>query len=307
MEFLEPNQIEKFEIDWTSTLFVRTGVPSDGSCFFHSVFYPFKSFRDLSETDKLDYIKEKRKELAKKIDETTYASIQDGSVALIQVIGAMRDFIENIEKKKIYKENNIVRLIFSLIPFETIDNEILTEWDEKCSAETDVPFDAKVFITRMKTNLYHLFYEKIVDKINELEKLHYPPPSYLTDEEKLKVYHKFSEQIYTLFDVVFESNLQNFRNEISDPSSWIDIYNFYYLVNELNISSNVLFIDSTTRKFFHIDSRFDKDRPTIILLYYPDTHFEPLGKLSEDASVRTISRLFNSEDDIIQKFMEQSL
>lgn len=303
MDFLEPNKIEKLEIEWSSTLLVRTGVPPDGSCFFHSIYYPFKSFRDLSEAEKKEYIREKRKDFAACIDETTYASIQDGSIAVVQIISAMRDFVQDIQDKKVYKENNIMRLLFSLVPFETIDNEILGEWDEKCSAETDVPYDAKAFLNRMKTNLYHLFYEKIVEKINLLEKIHHPPPSYLTDQEKLKVYHKFSEQVYILFDMVLANTLEVFRNEISDPSSWIDIYNFYYLVDELNISSNILFIDSTTKRFLNIDNRFDKQKPTIILLYFPDTHFEPLGKLSEDASVRTISRLFNSEDDIIQKFL----
>lgn len=307
MDFLEPNKIDKLEIEWSSTLLVRTGVPADGSCFFHSIYYPFKSFRDLTEDEKIEYIRAKRKDLADNIDETTYASIQDGSIAIVQIISAMRDFIQDIQNKKVYKENNIVRLLFSLVPFETIDNEILVDWDEKCSAETDVPFDAKAFINRMKTNLYHLFYEKIVDKINLLEKVHHPPPSYLTDQEKLKVYHKFSEQVYTIFDNVYKETLEAFRNEISDPSSWIDIYNFYYLVDELKISANVLFIDSTTKRFLNIDNRFDKEKPTIILLYFPDTHFEPLGKLSEDTALRTISRLFNSEDDIIKKFVEQSI
>lgn len=305
MEFLEPNKIEKFELEWTTTPIVRTGVPPDGSCFFHSIFYPFKSFRDLEKDDKREYIEKKRKNLAEKVNEITYASIQDGSVALVQLISRMREFMENIQDEKIYKENQILKLIFSLIPFNVIENEIFVEWDEKCSSETEIPFDPQIFITRMKTNLYRLFYEKIVENINELEKDHNPPPSYLTSEEKLKVYHKFSEQIYTLFDYVFKDVVKKFKDELADPSSWIDIYNFYYLINELDISSNILFIDYNTKKFFPIENDFDINKPSIILLYFPDFHFEPLGKLSEDVSMKTISRLFDSEDDIIQTFVRE--
>jgi hypothetical protein len=318
MQSLDPIEIKSLELNWTCTHLIRNGVPMDGSCFFHSIFYAYRSFREKTIEQRKEYIKEKRSHLATSMDVHKWLNIQKGSVAFIQIIEMMRNTIfEIFETIKGHKKtsqmevtnNEIVQILFNLLDIDTVDQQILLKWDEECS-RMEENFDSQVFLDRMKSVWYRLYYDFIIERIQYLENTH-QPPILMTMEEKLKVVHKLASTSYIIFDLVLEKSLKKFQTEIKTFTSWVDVYSYLYIMEELDLSCKIILIDATTKQVFKgmkILSTFDdtyeedNDEAFLILLYYPDSHFEPIGKImyAEDGT-KSLSRFFSYEDDIIQQ------
>jgi hypothetical protein len=310
MQSLDPNEIKALELDWTTTDMIRTGVPMDGSCFFHSLFYAYRTFRELTKEGRVDYIKEKRSDLAVSLTVNKWLNIQNGSVALIQISEMMRtmivetpDLIINSNKS----ESEIMQILFALLDTHTIDQHILPEWDTECS-HTEDNFDSEVFLNRMKSSWHQLFYNYIVKHIDHLEK-EYDPPMLMSTEERLKVVHKLASMSYMIFDIVLKKAYEQFQNEIKEPTTWIDIYSLLYIIDELDLGYNIILIDATTQQIFKgmrifSDPSNDDEDTYIVLLYFPEFHFESVGKImyAEDGVTKSVSRFFTNDDDIIKKY-----
>jgi hypothetical protein len=310
MQSLDPDEIKPLELDWTTTNMIRTGVPMDGSCFFHSLFYAYRTFRELTEEGRVEYIKQKRSDLAVSLTINKWLSMQNGSVALIQISEIMRTIIVETPDLIIgasKSDSEIMQILFALLDTHTIDQHILPEWDTECS-HTEENFDSEVFLNRMKSSWYQLFYNYIVKHIEHLEK-EYDPPMLMSTEERLKVVHKLASMSYIIFDMVLKKAYEQFQKEIKEPSSWIDIYSLLYIIDELDLAYNIILIDATTgqvfkgMKMFSRASNDEEDNTYMILLYFPEFHFESVGKImyAEDDVTKSVSRFFTNDDDIIQK------
>lgn len=317
MEYLPPNVSAPVSFPWTQTPLIRTGCPTDGSCFFHAVFMAYRSFRDLSSAEKVKYITRKRAKLADAITLQSWLSIQEGAIAQLQIMVAMQEFLSHSPQSEhvraIIHEHRIDARLFEMLslivdPREMVEKHIMPQWDNACS-RTEHPFNAESFVNRMKSEWYHLHYDAIVRRINALEDM--KPPQIMTMEQKSKVIHKLCGVTYDIFDMIQNIAFHRFKSEIGDYGAWIDLYSFLYIVPNFDLTANIIFIDATTQEFFQgmrmIQHHIDVSKPFVILLYYPDSHFESIGKVSRTEETHSVSRIFTAEDEIIIEYMQSFL
>ena len=289
----------------------------DGSCFFHSIFYAYRSFRELNLDERTKFIARKRAKLADSITVQSWLNIQEGSVALVQIMEAMQELISEISqldspdiKKKITEHNidtDILQILLLLLNTKYIEKNIMPKWDSACS-KIEKPFDSESFLNRMKSLWYHLHHDSIVKKINDLEKTRPPPPHLMTSDHKLKVIHKLSSITYEIFDMVYRTAFYRFKSDIGEYTTWIDIYSFLYILENMDINANIILLDATTEAIFKgmqmIKGSIDPEKPFVVLLYFPDFHFESVGKVIQvDDGIKNVSRIFSADDDIIQYFL----
>lgn len=317
MQCLAVNETSPLQLSWTNMSLIRTGTPMDGSCFFHSIFNAYRSFRELTLEERTKFIARKRAKLADSITISSWLNIQEGSVALVQIMETMQELIAEVsqlESPKIsekIKEHNIdtdiLKILLMLLSTKYIEKHIMPKWDNECS-KIEKPFDGESFLNRMKSLWYHLHHDNIVKKIDDLEKSRPPPSPLMTSEHKLKVIHKLSSLSYEIFDMVYRTAFYKFKSEIGEYTTWIDIYSFLYILDNMDITANIILLDAITENIFKgmnmITGSIDIEKPFIILLYFPDFHFESIGKIIQaDDGIKNVSRIFSADDDIIQHFL----
>jgi len=321
MDFLEPNQVEQFPMEGLQETLIRTGTPSDGSCLLHSIFLAYRSYRELSKEEREVYIKDKRGLMADQLTKEKWLAIQDGSISLLQIMERMRSVIFEVpewlkdpeEMKLHFKDYQLhteaIHVLFQLLEPSLVDDEILPEWDTECSHQTEDKFEPNSYLSRIKEIWYRLYYRYIVNQIEKLEKDHKAPPNLMTNEERLSVIHKLANISYVLFDMVVESAFEKFKEEVRNPETWVDIYSFLYMMDELGLSCNLLLLDASTKNFFNgmkmfpcFSQMIQEEKPCVVILYHPDTHFESIGRILDlGDNIKNISRIFTFEDELIGK------
>lgn len=313
MDILSLNEIKPYSTNVLNTELIRTGTKtSTGSCFFYSLFLPFKHFRDMNEEDKITYIQKKRKELSEKIGMEEWFHIQEGNVAFLQIIEKMRSMIHQIpeilknedcqDMLKFYHINDItIDLLFTLLDPKVVECDILPEWDICISKQNDKHH----LLEDMKKTWHDIYRDKIEISIEELEKKLLPEIPKMTYEKKCNVIHKLSQLSFPIFDYVSSQSLLEFKNGISDIHKWLDVFIFTSVSDFIDLDVNILIINYETgkpyegMKLLYHEKTFDNDYPFVVLLYFKDVHFESLGKKMIIQNKTIIQRFFKKNDPFI--------
>ena len=302
--------------------FLRTGVEPQGSCFFHAVYSAFRHFRNYSPEEKNLFVKSKRKELADNISVTTWFQIQDGDVAFLQIIEMMRimvylipSFLTDPKETSVLTSYNIdtqvLEVLFNLLDPTQVDYHMLPDWDVECCKMDKNEISKDILLHRMKSKWHQIYQENIRRAIQQIEMDLDPAVETMCETKKLAVIHKLSELSYFLFDFVVEKALLNFKEDITNYTTWINTFHYLYLVESMNIDASILFMDATTglpydgMRYFTIPD--DDDTNYIVLLYFPDYHFESLGEIITLNKKKVINRIFPSDHPFIQKFKDYLL
>jgi len=329
---LDPQQNETYVSAVAPSIsLIRTGIETQGSCFFHALYMAFKSFRQLSVEEKKIYVEKQRKHLSQKISLQSWFSIQNGDVAFFQIIEMMRIMIYVIPSllqdpkecttlSSIYKiDTRILETLFNLLDPLQVDRQVLPHWDVECCKleKQDVTLTKDIFVHRMKSKWHELYQKNIVQAIDELEKTLDPTIDRMTESQRLGVIHKLSDISYFLFDFVVEKAFSAFRQDIANYSTWINTFHYLYLIDSMEIDMNVIFIDATTGLPYEGMRYFSKpflqqQENYIVLLYFPDYHFESIGEISNPSSSsssgngrkRIIHRIFSKDHPLIQSYFE---
>jgi hypothetical protein len=297
---------------------LRTGVEPQGSCFFHAVYYAFRSFRNLSADEKNMYIKKKRKELADHISVATWFQIQNGDVAFLQIIEMMRimvylipSFLTDPKETSVLMSYNIdtkvLEVLFHLLDPTQVDGQMLPDWDVECCKMEKKEMSKDILLHRMKSKWHQIYQDNIRKAIQQIEQDLDPGVEKMCETKKLAVVHKLSELSYFLFDFVVEKALLNFKEDISNYTTWINTFHYLYLVESMNLDADILFMDATTglpyegMRYFSLES---KATNYLVLLYFPDYHFESLGETTTMHGKKVINRIFPSDHPFIQAFMD---
>ena len=297
--------------------FMRSGVEPQGSCFFHAVYSAFRHFRDYSPEEKNIFVKAKRKELADSISVTTWFQIQDGDVAFLQIIEMMRimvylipSFLTDPKEMSVLTSYNIdvqvLEVLFNLLDPTQVDYHMLPDWDVECCKMEKNEISKDILLHRMKSKWHQIYQDNIRRAIQQIEKDLDPGVEKMCETKKLAVIHKLSELSYFLFDFVVEKALLNFKEDITNYTTWINTFHYLYLVESMNIDANILFMDATTglpydgMRYFTIPENTNY----IVLLYFPDYHFESLGEITTMTKKKVMNRIFSSDHPFIQKFMD---
>lgn len=308
MEILKSSDTSLYQSNVLNTELIRTGTNSSGSCFFYSIYIPFQEFRKLTEDNRLEYIKEKRQELADKINNEEWLNIQNGNVAFLQIIETMRIMIHSIPSiikddfiQKYNIDNLAIDILFTLLNPSTVEKEILPQWDTECSQQ----INKESFMDQMKNKWFEIYKIKIKKSIDDLEKKIDPHINKMSFDQKSKVIDKLSHLTFPIFDFITHKALSNFKNEIADINKWLNIFIFTSVLEYLNLNINIIIIDSETgkpyegMKLFYDKKKFDNDNCFVVILYFKDIHFESLGRKITTNNKTVIQRLFKKDDPFI--------
>jgi hypothetical protein len=323
MEILPLEATEPFSTNVLNTELVRTGTSGEGSCFFYSLYMPFKEFRSLSAQDKEEYIRKKREELAAKINYDEWFLIQNGNLAYLQIIETMRMMIHSIpsilcENQQYLEKYNVdemaIEILFMLLNPSVVEREILPQWDMECSRNVatmtsgtsgDSENDKDAFLEQIKSTWYDIYKTKVKRSIDDLEKRVDPHIQKMTVDKKSKVVQKLSMLSYPIFDFVTSKALSDFKSEISDVHKWLNVFIFSSVMHRIDLKINVIILDADTgmplegMKLMYNRKKFDNDYPFVVLLYFKEQHFESLGKKTTVNKKTVINRLFKKDDPFI--------
>jgi len=324
MEILPLEATEPFSTNVLNTELVRTGTSGEGSCFFYSLYMPFKEFRSLSPQDKEEYIRKKREELAAKINYDEWFLIQNGNLAYLQIIETMRMMIHSIpsilcENQQYLEKYNVdemaIEILFLLLNPTVVEREILPQWDMECSRSVSTMTSGKsvdgqendkdAFLEQIKSTWYDIYKTKVKRSIDDLEKRVDPHIQKMTVDKKSKVVQKLSMLSYPIFDFVTSKALSDFKSEISDVHKWLNVFIFSSVMHRIDLKINVIILDADTgmplegMKLMYNRKKFDNDYPFVVLLYFKEQHFESLGKKTTVNKKTVINRLFKKEDPFI--------
>lgn len=311
IDILTINETKSFTTKVLNIELLRTGTNSYGSCFFDSLFMPFKYFRSMTEEQKKKFIIEKRRELADTINFEEWFTLQNGNVAFLQIIENMRIIIHTIQEilqendnKKYMQQYNIntesLNILFALLDPVTIEKEILPEWDIECSNKS-----GGEFLENIKSAWFAIYKKRIIRAIEDLENKLDDDTEKMDATKKQKVIQKLSLLSYPIFDFVTSRALHKFKDEISDPQRWLTVFTFMSVLQYMNLHINIIIIDYETglpyqgMKLIHHKNEFDNDYPFVVILYFKEMHFESLGRKTVIHNKTIINRLFKKDDPFI--------
>jgi hypothetical protein len=99
-----------------STDIIRTGTISDGSCFFHALFYALSStYRGLDEEQRIQLIHKVRKEIGNSITTDKWKTLGDGEIFRLQMSSGLRDAV--------------IHLCIKLYPDPNEQHIMVNKWD----------------------------------------------------------------------------------------------------------------------------------------------------------------------------------
>jgi len=316
---LEASSIEKYISKLCNhVVLARTGVEPKGSCFFHAVYYAFREFRELSPEEKTLYIKRKRKDLADRISVATWFQVQKGDVAFLQIIEMMRvmvylipSFITDPQESMVLSSYNIdtklLDVLFHLLDPAQVDHHMLPRWDIECSKIDKNEMSKDILLHRMKSKWHQIYQDNIRKAVHKIESELGPSVEKMSETKKMAVIHKLSDISYFLFDFVAEKALLSFREDIASYSTWVNTFHYLYLVESMNIGTGILFIDASTgmpyegMRYFDL-SKLQNETNYIVLLYFPDYHFESIGEHVVMNNKKVLNRIFRSDHPLVQSF-----
>ena len=313
LDILDCNQTKPYSTNVLNTELIRTGTNPSGSCFFYSLYLPFKDFRQLSNEERMTFITNKRRQLSDKINFDEWFAIQNGNIAFLQIIETMRLIIHSIpklimENQEYFEKYEInplaIDILFTLLNPTLIEQEILPQWDIECSKSYQENQEES-YLEQIKNTWYNIYKSKVKKAIEDLEKKVDDSIPKMPNEKKSKVIQKLSLLSYPIFDFVTNKSLAEFKAEIADVKKWLNIFIFSSVIDYLSLKINIIIIDSETgmpyegMKLLYKKNTFKNDNPFVVILYFKEMHFESLGKKITVNNKNVIHRLFKKDDPFI--------
>ena len=269
--------------------FLRFGIPQGGSAFFYAFFSWRKDFRDLNVEDKHSYIVNERKKLIENISDEDIIRETDFLVRFVEMYKMVLILLTN---NKLYEplsnlKKEIIDIIFQLIPTEILQNEMVINFES-------VLIDLEQPTKEDFNNHFLSIYKKFINiRINEIEK---NVKEKWSESLRNKIINVLILEIDMIFDHVFKETITESKESISCVNSWLSVSQFLSLAPT---DINVLVIDAIKMCPLEIQMDYDETKHCIILLYYPDHHYEILGRKYGEK----ISRLFSYESRIVQNIV----
>lgn len=287
---------------------LRSGVPMNGSCFFYSLYYGFKTFRDLNDNEKLNFIKDKRKSLSDELTIEKWLELQNGSIALLQFSSILRIMIYTMtfllecekEVKKLEKYGiNIehLKILNELLTISIMDKKLFPRFDMECIHPEHLENDNTLLYHYLQSTFVSIYKTIITEEIDLLE-MNVNVPKW-SEEKKSKIIDTLSLVSNGIFSYVCNRAINDFKEEIRNVEIWLNIYQFYYVLNSTQHNMNIFIIDANTMlPYVGLDVEYDENLPCVVILYFSDHHFESMG--IEKKKSKKIYRTLPYHDPFIQ-------
>lgn len=287
---------------------LRSGVPMNGSCFFYSLYYGFKTFRDLNDNEKLDFIQEKRKTLSDELTIEKWLKLQNGSIALLQFSSTLRIMIYTMtfllesekEVKKLEKHGiNIehLKILNELLTVSIMDKKLFPRFDMECIHPDNLENDHTLLYHYLQSIFVNIYKTIITEEIDLLE-MSVNVPKW-SEEKKSKIIDTLTTVSNGIFSYVCQRAIDDFKEEIQNVEIWLNIYQFYYVLNSTQHNMNIFIVDANTMlPYVGLDVEYDEHLPCVVILYFSDHHFESIG--IEKKKSKKIYRTLPYHDPFIQ-------
>ena len=295
---------------------LRSGVPMNGSCFFYSLYYGFKTFRDLSDDEKLSFIREKRKSISEGLTTEKWLQLQNGSIALLQFLSTLRillytcSFLLESEKEVTkLKRHNIdithMKILSELLTVSVMDQKLFPRFDMECIQPQNLENDDILLFHYLRSTFVNIYRNIITEEIDILE-MNVKVPKW-SFEKKNKIIETLTQVSYGIFSYVCERAMDDFKEEIRNVEIWLNIYQFFYVLKSTFTDMNVFVLDATTMlPYVGLESDYDERLPCVVILYFSDHHFESIGVEKKNKIYRTLPFDDPFIQSIIQYLEEQN-
>jgi len=290
---------------------LRSGVPMNGSCFFYSLYYGLKTFRDLNDEEKLNYIREKRARLSEELTTEGWLELQNGSIALLQFSSTLRIMIytmtfllESEKEVEILQNHGIniehLKILNELLNITVMDKKLFPRFDMECIRPQNLENDNTLLYHYLKSTFVNI-YRGIIEEEIELLEMNVNVPKW-TLEKKEKIINTLTNVSNGIFSYVCERAIKDFKEEIKNVEIWLNIYQFYYILNSTQSHMNIFIIDANTMlPYIGLDMSYDESLPCVVILYFSDHHFESIG--IEKKKSKKIYRTLPFDDPFIQSII----
>jgi len=332
--FLLPNEKLRFSIFQEPSL-IRTGSCNDGSCFFYSLNTAFKEFRDATEEEKKDFIMNQRRTLSEQLLESDWMNVQQGHLAFLQIIFTLRSLFfilhflhksemeqqclvtpkdgkmtEQMETwkeewKSLLQEPHAFSLWVTCFPIEYLDQDFLSEWNQQLSPKTTI---TKEMIFRTLLSLIEQRCQDVFETMEEKGK-----QTEIDGTMKECMVNGLCDLWKLILEKCIQQTFSQQKKRIETYSTWVDMDTILcilsylpYQVIFLHADTEQVYFDTSSLSQNHVKDN-EEEEEVIVLLYYPDCHFENIGKVVVHENNRQkIIRLFTSQDSFIQCLRTQS-
>jgi hypothetical protein len=296
MKRLPVDKSEKFDIPDLYPGIVRTGTLAEGSCFFHSILKSLNkdNYSKMSEQKKLKYMIYLRNEIAESIILDYYKNNLNNTASftlsekLSNFLKVLYNFIQNPSDminndfliEIVNKSLSVFKLVVSAIPKKEfvgiIDNKNIT------SSNT-----IDEYIKNFSDELYDLFLKKMKEEKIEIS------------SEKLEICKsKITKTFNKLLNFIVKKQYENYKKKLKNTSEWASDLMFSILADYLKI--DIYFINLNKKELLIYDHVSTGDRPSVVVGYINENHFESIGILENEK----IKRLFDFNHPFIMKIKE---
>ena len=243
----------------TDKVYIRTGVHGDGSCFYHSYLRIIHpSYRYATYNERCKLVTQLREQLAEQVTNESLMELGNGEPRRLMFFQLLNARL-SAGFPDTDEYGHILNQLISLTPI----------------------LEAT---TTFKGNFYITFVEKIKEQL------------YTKIGNKGSKFDKYIDSwSYELFYTINEQIIENFKHKLlTDQVSAFEIeyisrclhYNFLFLRDNRNVC-----------EYYPTGVMLNEEWPVIILLWRDDCHYEIIGEMRHD---RTVKRKFNVKDNTVQ-------
>jgi hypothetical protein len=282
---LSEDEIVEFETPYGSL--VRHGAIGDGSCFFHSTMNAVRpSYRELSYTEKKEFIRKERKTVAANLSKRDLKQIGDGVLAHAKFQEFLSYYIERKDRPskfpsnmQVYEERypELFKIFMSMMDENQImlvDTLSYESFENAFLGDMDMIFDSEGMSKKCR------------DVINE-------------NRTQLKEQYKQFLKLFYL--CIYNRVYKQYVEDLEDTSTFVDYSMIEYLMRYYDM--DIYFVAYENRRVYQIgDCSLYKKRKSIVILHYGGVHFETIGRKNNSGEIQYV---FEPSDPLIQQLYNE--
>jgi len=324
--FLQPDERQRWGDDAQFEL-VRTGAPTDGNCFFHAMNVASKSFREMSMQERRKWIEDQRRDLARRMQRDTWLATQGGQLALLQMSQVLRLVLcavadpEQDLATEVHEDNSFLRFVVDAssqwlpaVDAWTAEHEPLQEiWSILFGTQEQQEELVRRWVDQCGTNELDLDVMKTQwQEVVRTESLAAMKGSGDVDRTvRQHVAVCLAKAAAGLLAIVEQQTFALLQRRVQTFGEWTDV-DMIMSMHHL-LPYDVLFVQRDSRDVFadtgswHGKSDADASRPVLLLLHFPNAHFENIGKMlppDGDGKQRLV-RVFAPDDPLVVALRQQ--
>lgn len=267
----------------------RFGIQSGPSSFFEAVYSWQKDFREMDNAQRQEYIKEKRHLFLESISDDDLMQEQSFFVQFVEIYKMILLILQRKDNSFSFfqSEKDFLDIIFQLIPMDVIQADIITLFES-----TIMQMETTTYGDYIQT--FRSLYQKYMNqRIDEMEK---NVEKKWSDDLRGQILDILLQTVDHITSHVLDEVLSEYKANIENVDCNLSLNQCLWLMDEYEINIFVLDAARGMPSDTCIPTGWDPSHHCIVLLHYPDHHYEVLGRVYD----KKVSRLFPFEDKMIQ-------